>query len=98
MGEPLTPSEQLASRSERGKLIRTSQISRHGALYDASISAQTSESAGHVVLNPIDFDDVIEVYIAKSDGDLKAPHIRGYGDFLANIYQKMRTELIPPRK
>ena len=78
MGEPLTREAQVALRSELGKLMRIARISRHCALYDASISAQTSEAAGHVVLNPIYSDEVIDVNMAKTTENPKFARIEGY--------------------
>ena len=42
----ITHEEQFALMSELCKLMRIARISRHGALYGASISAQTFEAAG----------------------------------------------------
>ena len=39
--------------------MRNTRIFRPVALYDSSIAAQTFEAAGHVILNPNDFDEVI---------------------------------------
>ena len=35
MGEPLTPGEQVALRSELWKIVCISRIARHDSLYDA---------------------------------------------------------------
>ena len=85
MGEPLTPDEQYALRAELGKLLRIGRISRPGALYDTEISAQTSEASGHVILNPIDFDEACALNITKATENLKFDRIEGYGEFLANM-------------
>ena len=64
--------------------MRAARIVRPDALYDASIPARTFEAAGQAILNPIDLDEVIDVNIANSTGDLKFTLIDRYGEFIAN--------------
>ena len=45
--EPLTPEVKCALISELGKIMRISRFARHDSLYDASISAKTSDEVGH---------------------------------------------------
>ena len=81
--EPLTPEGQFAFRSELGGLIRTSRIARRGALYDASSSALKCGEIEQVITNPIGFEEIVDVGIAKAAGDSKFAHVEGYGEFLA---------------
>ena len=45
-GEILTGNEQTALRSELGKLMWIARIARPGAIYDASVPAQTYPTGG----------------------------------------------------
>ena len=76
MGGPLTHEERFILRSGRGKLMRISRIARHCALYGASIAAKTFDALYQVVLNPIDFDEVIDVHIENAAGYIKSPYRR----------------------
>ena len=58
-----------------GALIWIARINRHDALYDASFAAQTFDEAGQVRLSPIDFEEIADVDLAKSTGDVKFAHI-----------------------
>ena len=80
MGEPLTPEEQFALRSEIGKMMRISRIPGNDALYGAPISAQNldGDGGGQVILNPIDCGEVTDVNIANVVGGVEFPHIIGY--------------------
>ena len=60
--------------------MRISLISRHDALYGAPMSGKTSEEANQAILNPIDFEEVIYVNIAKEGGDIKFPTSKNMGD------------------
>ena len=77
-GETLTSKERLALWSELSKLMRNSLISRPGALYGASISAQTVEKVTQAILNLTDSDGVGDLNVVKSVGDFKCAHIKGY--------------------
>ena len=75
MGEPLTVGEQFEVRSELGELMRISRIAIPGALYDASVSAQTSVVVGESIINPIDPEELADVNFAKVLGDPSHSHI-----------------------
>ena len=49
MGEPLTPDDQCALRSELANLLRIARIARPDALYDAPISGQTFAAADRAI-------------------------------------------------
>ena len=50
MGETLAKEGEFALRSELGKLMRIARVARPGALYDASVSAQTSETIAESII------------------------------------------------
>ena len=54
--------------------MRIARLGRLDALYGSSMSAQTFEAAGQLVLNPGDFGGVIDVNIAKDVGVLNPPN------------------------
>ena len=61
--------------------MRIARIARHGALYDASVSAQTSEEVGETIVNPTDFEEVVDVNVDKLTGANPYAHIPRFGDF-----------------
>ena len=72
MGAPVTHEEQCALRSELENLIRIGRIPTPDALYDASILAQTFAAEAQAILNPINFDEFIDVNIATGNLDISA--------------------------
>ena len=64
-----------------GEFIRISRIARPGALYGASVSAQTSETIDDAIVNPIDFDEFVDADSAKVLETNSHPHITGFGEF-----------------
>ena len=51
-------------------------------MYDASVSARTSAAVGEAVVNPIDFEEVADVNVAKSIDADSYSHIPCFGDFI----------------
>ena len=85
--EPLTESGQLALRSELAKLMRIASIARPGALYGASVSAQTSEAIG----NPSDFEEISDANMASAASAVDYPHMSGCGGY-GRKFKKRRRE------
>ena len=82
MGEPLTPGGQFALRSELWGLMRISRIARPGALYGASVSAQTSDEADETNINPIDFEEMVDLNLSQPTGNIQHNHIEGFDKFM----------------
>ena len=61
--------------------MRIARIARQVALYDASAPAQTCETVGETIKNPIDFDEVDTVNVAKLVGADSYPNMPGFEDF-----------------
>ena len=59
------------------------RIARPDALYGASVSAQTVDGNGQLILNPADFEEIVGVNLAKSTDDIKHVHVERYDTFLA---------------
>ena len=76
-GEPRTEEEQSEIRSELGGRAR---IAIPGALYDASVSAQTCETIDVEVINPIDFEEVGAVNVTKALEARPYSHMPGFED------------------
>ena len=57
------------------------RIARHGDSYGAAVSAQTSESIDESIINPIDIEEIAEVNLTKSTGNIKHKHIQGVDEF-----------------
>ena len=55
--------------------MRIARIARPYSLYDASVSAQTSEADDQVILNPIDFDEIFDVNLTNEAGNFIHVHI-----------------------
>ena len=66
MDEPLTESEQFTLRPELGGLMRIAGISRPGALYGASASERIFETIGEAIVNPIDFEEITDLNMARA--------------------------------
>ena len=60
--------------------MRIARFSRPVALYDASVSAQTSEAIGESIFNMIDFEEVADVNVVKVIGANSYPDIPGLCD------------------
>ena len=69
--EPLKPQERFDLMPEACELILIARIALPGALRDASIWAQNSESIEQAVINPSDFGEIGEVGIAKATANIK---------------------------
>ena len=63
------------------QLMRIGGIEMPDSLYDASISAQTFEGVGQVIINQIDFEEIVEVDMTRATGVIKFPRIKWYGEF-----------------
>ena len=87
-GDPLTSEEQFALRSELRELMRIARIARTEALYDASVAARTFEAAEETILNPIDFEEIVDLDLAISAGDIQHSHIRGFGEFMGAVSKR----------
>ena len=59
--------------------MRIGRIARSDALYDASIPAQIPVEIEQVIINPIDFDEIVEADITKATEIIKFALIEGYG-------------------
>ena len=70
-------------------------MSWNGALYDAAVSAQTFGEVGQAFLNPIDFDGVTDVNIAKAAWGIKSPTSNAKMHFWIGN-QKVRTDVMSP--
>ena len=62
--------------------MRIARIARPEALYGASVLAQTFEAADEAILNPIDFDGIADLDLAKATGGIKNNHIRRCDEFM----------------
>ena len=84
-GEPITEEEeQFALRSDFVNLMRISRIAGPGALYDADVSASTPETIPDTIINPIDFEEIADVDVAKAIGANPHSHIPGFEEFIRN--------------
>ena len=54
--------------------MRISRISRHGALRDSSVYADTFETIGESIVNAIDIAEIDDVKLTKSTGDIENDH------------------------
>ena len=57
------------------------RIARPVALYGASVSAQTSETADETIVRPIDFEEFAYVYVAKLICANSYAHMPRFGGF-----------------
>ena len=76
-GEPSTDAGKFTLLSIWGELMRIARITRPDALRDASVSDETSITTDGWVINPIDFEEIVDVNSTKSNGDTKHNHIQG---------------------
>lgn len=99
MGEHVTEEEQFTLRSELGKLMRTARIARPGALYDAHVYAQISETTDETISNTSDFEESGDVNSTKSTGYIKHNLIQGFDEF-ASMFPKIvnRSNLLKKSK
>ena len=58
-----------------------STISRPGALYGASASAQTFETIEESTINPSGFEEIIDVTLARAIGEENYSHMPGFEEF-----------------
>ena len=69
------------------------RIARPGALYDASVSAQTSETVD-AEISPVDFEEVVDVSVTKLLGADSYSNMPGFW-ILAEIFQRaIRVNLL----
>ena len=85
MNEPLTESAQFKLRSELGKVIRIAIIARPGVTHDASASVQTFETMGGPIVNPIDFEELDDVNVARAASAANYPHMRGFEEYVVGV-------------
>ena len=68
-----------------GKIKLVARIARPVALYGASASAQTAETIDETIVNPIDFEEVGDVNVARLIDMGPYSHMPGFDDFSMDI-------------
>ena len=81
MGDPLTESGQFTLRSELRNLMWIAKIASPDALYGATASARTFETIDWPIVNPIDFDGIVDVGAARVTGAGNYPHVPGFEEY-----------------
>ena len=66
------------------------RIAMPDALYGASVSAKTFESINESITNPIDFNDVVDVYLTKAIGGISHSHIPCFDAYSRNFSKSVK--------
>ena len=97
--ETTTEEAQFELRSELGEIMRIARIARPGALYDASVTAQTFETIDVTIISPTDFEGIVDVNSTTVIGANSYARIPGFGGFRRNSSKSAnRVNLMKKRK